>query len=383
MPAEKTRHPSKIKVLLLIDRLGAGGKERQLIELLKGLERRREVECRLAVLANQQTQLLHSHFPDLHKLDTPIHYLDRRSAKDLSAFGRLYRLCRDFQPHILHSWELMCSVYALPLAKMLGIRFINNTIQNAPARIGLMSRVWLRSRLTFPFSDVVLANSRAGLKAYRAPARKSAFIHNGFDLERIQQLQDPQILRRELGIPTSRVVGMVGKFISKKDYPTFIRAGLMLLEKYQDLSFIAVGDGPQLANCRKMIPPAQRDRFIFPGNRQEVESIVNLFDVGVLATFTEGISNAIMEYMALGKPVVATDGGGTGEIVLDGQTGFLVKASDPAALAAKVGYLLDHPMEAQAMGQAGRERLIGEFNLQAMTQQFIELYQQQAGNALL
>lgn len=380
MPAKQARHHPPIKVLLLIDRLGAGGKERQLIELLKGLERRHEVECRLAVLANQQTQLLHSHFPDLHKLDTPIHYLDRTSAKDISVFGRLYRLCRDFQPHILHSWELMCSVYALPLAKMLGIRFINNTIQNAPARIGIMSRVWLRSRLTFPLSDVVLANSRAGLKAYRAPARKRAYIHNGFDLERIQQLQDPPTLRQELGITTSRVVGMVGKFISKKDYPTFIKAGLILLEQYRDLSFIAIGDGPQLEACRKMVPPAQRDRFIFPGNRQEVESIVNLFDVGVLATFTEGISNAIMEYMALGKPVVATAGGGTGEIVLDGQTGFLVKASDPAALAAKIGYLLDHPGEAQVMGQAGRERLIGEFNLQAMTQQFIELYQKLAGN---
>lgn len=380
MPAKQDHHPSPIRVLLLIDRLGAGGKERQLIELLKGLERRSEVECRLAVLANQQTQLLHSHFPDLHKLDTPIHYLDRTSAKDLSVFRRLYRLCRDFQPHLLHSWELMCSVYALPLAKLLGMRFINNTIQNAPARIGFMSRVWLRSRLTFPFSDVVLANSRAGLQAYRAPARRSDYIHNGFDLERIQQLQDPQTLRRALGITTTRVVGMVGKFISKKDYPTFIKAGLKLLEQQRDLSFIAVGDGPQLAQCREMIPPAQRDRFIFPGSRQEVESIVNLFDVGVLATFTEGISNAIMEYMALGKPVVATAGGGTGEIVLDGQTGFLVKASDPAALAAKIGYLLDHPGEAQAMGQAGRERLIGEFNLQAMTQQFIELYQKLAGN---
>ena len=380
MPAKKARHQPPIKVLLLIDRLGAGGKERQLIELLKGLERRREVECRLAVLANQQTQLLHSHFPDLHKLDTPIYYLDRRSAKDISAFGRLYRLCRDFQPDILHSWELMCSVYALPLAKLLGIRFINHTIQNAPARIGFLSRVWLRSRLTFPFSDVVLANSRAGLKAYRAPARKSAYIHNGFDLERIQQLQDPQTLRRELGITTSRVVGMVGKFISKKDYPTFIRAGILLLQQYNDLTLIAVGDGPRLAECRKMIPPAQREYFKFTGNRQEVESIVNLFDVGVLATFTEGISNSIMEYMALGKPVVATAGGGTGEIVLDGQTGFLVKASDPAALAAKIGYLLDHPGKSQAMGQAGRERLIGEFNLQAMTHKFTELYQQLAGS---
>ena len=113
----------------------------------------------------------------------------------------------------------------------------------------------------------------------------------------------------------------------------------------------------------------------FLGNQSDTESIINVFDVGVLATFTEGISNAIMEYMAFSKPVVATDGGGTKEILIHNETGFLVRQSDVEDLANKIEILLDDRSLSTRFGATGKDRLVKEFNLNKMTERYINFYQ--------
>src|SRR5262249_29496798 len=119
----------------------------------------------------------------------------------------------------------------------------------------------------------------------------------------------------------------------------------------------------------------------FLGKQKAVEGIVDTFDIGVLSTFTEGISNSIMEYMALRKPVVATDGGGTKELVVDGETGFLVPPRDPYALAARVDYLLENPDIARRMGEAGESRLRRAFSMNVMIDRSVMLYELAAVHA--
>ncbi|MBI5915526.1 MAG: glycosyltransferase family 4 protein [Bacteroidetes bacterium] len=237
---------------------------------------------------------------------------------------------------------------------------------------------YFRGRLTFPFSDVVLANSEAGLGAYRAPRGKRRFIHNGFDFNRIAHLEDKETLRKRLGVRTPQVVGMVGGFFERKDYGTFIEGGCQLLEACPGLTFLAVGNGPGLPRCRALVPEKYWDRLIFPGMLERVESVMNLFDVGVLLTNTEvhqeGISNSILEYMALGKPVVATTGGGTNEIVVDGLTGFLVPPHNPGAFASQVARLLDNPDLARKLGEQGRQRIREAFSIGKMVGEFRRLY---------
>src|SRR4030095_15980704 len=113
----------------------------------------------------------------------------------------------------------------------------------------------------------------------------------------------------------------------------------------------------------------------FLGKRKNVEEIVATFDIGVLSTFTEGISNSVMEYMALKKPVVATDGGGMRELIVDGEPGFLVPPGNPAALATKIAYLLDHPDMARRMGEAGEARLQREFSITKMVEETVKFYE--------
>jgi glycosyltransferase involved in cell wall biosynthesis len=357
-----------VRILFVADTLGSGGKERQLVELLKGLDGISGVQYCLCLLSRNV------HYDDAKSLNGTVHYLERKVRYDPWIFVRLYSICRKFRPDVIQSWELMCSVYSLPVAKLLGIKFVN-MIRNAPETIPAFGKTWIRSKLTFPFSDLILANSEAGLRAYGIRSVAQRPIHNGFDFNRLKNLESKENVRSRFGINSAKIVGMVGKFHPKKDNATFLRAAIRVCTVRDDVTFLAVGDGVNLERCKKLVPPELAARILFVGKQKQVEAIVNLFDIGVLATFTEGISNSIMEYMALGKPVVATKGGGTAELVIEGVTGFLVGVSDPEEMAKKIIVLLDDPQRAAAMGRSGRERLEREFNLAKMTDDFVRAYE--------
>lgn len=366
-----------MKILFFIDTLRIGGKERRLTELLKALDGHPDVEPELAVMSEE------IFYREVFELNLKIHYLIRRTKKDPRIFLRFYRICRDVRPDIIHCWESMPALYAIPAAKLLRIPLINGMITTVlPRGLQPFTGYWLRSKLTFPFSDAIVANSAAGLQSFAAPVKKSHFIHNGFNFDRLQRVNSPAEIRRHLKITQPKVVGMVARFSHKKNYPGFVQAAQWILQKRNDTVFLAVGGGYDLSRIRRLVDHRFCGRILFTGQRADVDSLINIFTVGVLLTHPdvrEGISNAILEYMAFGKPVVATGGGGTNELVTDRQTGFLVPPGDWRQLAEKILYLLDHPGEAAQMGAAGKERLIRHFSLEKMTEKYLQLYQNLAG----
>ncbi|HSF18515.1 MAG TPA: glycosyltransferase [Vicinamibacteria bacterium] len=362
-----------MKLLLLVSDLSAGGIQRQFVELLKGL--RGKSICPRVVLFSREV-----HYDDIERLGVKTYFLERRIKKDPTVFLKLYKICKEFRPDIIHSWDSMSSIYAVPSAKLLKIKFINFMIQDAPQPAAVSFSESIRSKLTFPFSDMILANSRAGLRSYNAPPERSRFVHNGFDLTRVNRVSETNGVRSRFAIETPHVVGMVARFHIGKDYESYIASATRILERRDDVTFLAVGDGSTLAECRQRVSSTFGDRIKFLGNQRDVESIVNIFDVGVLLTnpnfHGEGISNSIMEYMALGKPVVATRGGGTAEIVDDGKTGFVVEPRNVEAIAERIELLLDDPELADSMGVAGKERLFNNFGLTKMMESFVELYEE-------
>lgn len=367
-----------MKILMATDSLDKGGKERRLLELLKGLQSYGHISCELVLFSKRV------YYKEIFDMDIPIHYLERKPKKDPRVFFRFFQLCKELKPDIIHSWGSMPSVYALPASEGLGIKLVNAMITNAPSVIRFYEGRFIRSKLTFPFSDAIVSNSYAGLESYHAPKKKSFCLHNGFDFKRIANLADPEEIRHKFSIQTPHIVGMVGAFADRKDYKTYIRTAILLLQKRDDVTFLAIGDGKNLPESKMLLPEKFSDRFLFTGLQDKVESIINTFSVGVLSTnqdvHGEGISNAILEYMAIGKPVVATLGGGTAEIVADGETGFLVDPKNPKMMAEKIAYLLDHPEEAQQMGDIGHNRIVVEFNLKDMAEKYNQLYQQVMSN---
>ena len=358
-----------MKIMMIIDSLVRGGRERRLLELIRALVEYDNIQVCL-VLFSKRVE-----YTEVFDLPVKIHYLERNPPKDPRVFLRFFRICKEEAPGIIHSWGWMPSVYAVPTVRLLNIRFINAAITDAPDRMNWLDNRYFRARMTFPFSDMIVGNSRAGLEVYDAPAGKSQCIYNGFDFTRINHLKGVDQVMNQYRIPRGKkIVGMIGAFFDRKDYRTYIQAACQLLEKRQDTIFLAIGDGPLLSEHQQMVPEKHRKQIIFTGMINEVESLINIFDIGVLATFTEGISNSIMEYMVLGKAVVSSGGGGVIEIIRHGENGYVTPTSDPIAMAEKLEELLDRPELRSQMGKNGRELIYELFSIERMEKEYLKLY---------
>jgi glycosyltransferase involved in cell wall biosynthesis len=357
-----------VRILYFIDSLQIGGRERRFVELLKYLRTNTDTEIEVAVMS---ADIGYREYLDL---GVKTHFLIRSGKKDPRIFHLLYKLCGSVRPDILHAWDSMTATYAAPVAKMRRLKFVNNMIADALHNLHKLHPSWVRARLTFPLSDFVVGNSRAGLAVYRAPAGRSACIYNGFDESRVRKVLDSATVRRNLGISTPKVVGMVANFTQLKDYHTYLLAAQRVLGARDDVTFVSVGGGPSLESSKALVQERFRERVRFLGWQSDVESIVSALDIGALATFSEGISNSILEYMGFAKPVVATAGGGTAEIVVDGETGLLVGVRDVGHFAGAMEILLSSPEKAAAMGERGRRRVHEVFSIKAMAERYLEVY---------
>jgi glycosyltransferase involved in cell wall biosynthesis len=357
-----------MKILFFIDSFPAGGKERRLLELMKGLRKKQGIEFELVIMSNDV------HYKEVFDLNIKIHFVIRKTKKDLSVFSQFYRLCKAFGPDIVHCWDSMTAIYLVPVSKLLHIKFVNGMVVDTPAKKNTGNKTWLRAKLTFPFSHIIIGNSEAGLNAYGAPKRKRICIYNGFNFDRIVNLTGKEHIRMELGIDTRFIIGMVASFSIFKDYKTYFDAAQLLLAKRKDITFLAIGDYTDSAESKRIISDEFKEYFRLLGTRSNVESFVNSMDICILATFTEGISNSILEYMSLAKPVIATDGGGTCEIVKDQQTGYLISVSNPEELAAKMEILLNNEVLCNKMGLAGKQRAVDFFSIDKMVNAFVTSY---------
>jgi glycosyltransferase involved in cell wall biosynthesis len=363
-----------MRILFFSDSLLAGGKERRLTELMKALILKPDIEFELVLMSAE------IHYKEVFNLGIHIHYLLRNFKKDLSVFYKFYRICEQYKPDFIHCWDSMTAVIAVPACKLLNIKLINGMVTNTLVKQKVFNKHWIRAKLTFPFSSMVIGNSYAGLKAYNAPAKKSYCIYNGVDPARFDNLKEPSLVRTEIfgdNSDTIFIVGMVATFDERKDYKTLIRVAQELIPHHDELRFILIGNGDNFNEIKNSVPETLLNKIIFLGIRTDVESIVNIFDVGVLLTNSkvhgEGISNSILEYMALEIPVIATKSGGTTEVVEDNLTGFLVSPSNPEELTEKMKKLLSNADLSVSMGLKGKMRVQNFFTINKMVNNYISL----------
>jgi glycosyltransferase involved in cell wall biosynthesis len=356
-----------MKIIFFIDSLRSGGKERRITELMKMLSLNNNIQFELVVMSNDV------HYKEVLDLNIKIHYLIRNTKKDISIFKKFYKICKDYRPDLVHCWDSMTAVYAIPACKLLNIILINGMITDAPLNQNIFNVSWFRARFTFPFSNIILGNSRAGLIAYRAPEKRSFCIHNGFNFERLTIQMDSGKVREELNIKTEFIIGMVASFADSKDYRTYFKAAELLLKSRRDITFLAIGSDTDSIAAKNLVKDTFTENFRFMGKRSNIESLINSMDICVLSTFTEGISNSILEYMALGKPVIATSGGGTDELIEEQKTGFLIHQSEPEELAQKMETLLNDQELRNKFGMAGKERVQKHFSIDKMVNRYISL----------
>ena len=355
-----------MKVLFLINDLSGGGKERQLVELMKGLHAQ-SIAFELAISRNNV------HYKELYELIPAIHIL---ATNRLKALIQLYKIIKNSRVDIVHSFIAETSFIASVCSIFLGFKFVEESVRSAPNRSFFSFKKKTLDRFNYFFANKVISNSKAGLISYRTPEKKSVVIYNGFDFSRISKLKTSTEILTKLAIPKDKfVVGMLANFSHYKDYLTFFEVAEKLLIARNDIVFIAIGGGIELAAYRNKYKAYKE--IVFTGAINNVEEIVSVFDIGVLlSTVNEGISNSIMEYMALGKAVVATSGGGTNELVIDNETGCLIQPFSSEELAEKINYLLDNPDIRIYMGLKGQKRIHNHFNKDKMVNSHIEIYKE-------
>ncbi len=348
-----------IRVVHLVSTLQIGGLEKVVLDLARHADQERFA---LHVLCLDDLGELAPHF------DVPVELLGCARLSKTQAILRVQARLRQLRPDVLHTHNPRPHILGVSAARMAGVPVVVHTKhgRNDPGRW----RTVALNRIASQFTDRVIAvSSDAGAVARqieRIPARKLNVIRNGIDLARF-----PSAPSR----PGARRAVHVARLNPIKDQATLLRATRIVADAMPDMRLDIVGDGPSRAELESLTDELSlRDHVRFLGYRSDVSELLSTADLFVLSSRSEGISLTLLEAMATGLPIVATDVGGNREVVVPGETGLLVPSQDPATMAAAMHELLSQPAIAQQMGAAGRRRAEDEFDLRRVVARYEQLY---------
>lgn len=364
----------------IIYRLGVGGLENGLVNLINRMPAKR---YRHAVICLKDADDFQRR---IKRQDVEVFQLYKQEGHDFGLFWRLFKLLKKLKPSIVHTRNLAAIECQLP-AFLAGvpIRVHGEHGWDSFDPHGENRKYqWLR-RLFKPFVQRYIPLSgelerylteKAGVN--RAIIRR---ICNGVDQEKFQprQIEAPLPDQFPWKPGVDLIVGTIGRMHGVKDQVTLAKAAVSLLKRRPDLSgqikFAMVGDGPLREVCRQLFVENDLESSLWlPGERSDIEKLLPCFDLFVLPSQAEGISNTILEAMACELSVIATDTGGNPDLVENGATGLLVPVGDSDAISQGLEHYIDHPELRREHGKNGQQRVIDHFNLEKMVEQYQSVY---------
>lgn len=361
-----------LRVMFVITSMPVGGAETLLVNLIRRLDRRRFAPelCCLKELG-PLGEVLSGEIPTQSRM--------LRSKFDLRVLPRLVRLFHHRHIDAVITVGAGDKMFWGRLAARLAeVPVIASALHSTgwPDGIGRLNR--LLTPITDAFIGVAAAHGQHLHEVEGFPAQKVHVIPNGIDTERFAPLPDTHRLRESLGIdPSAPVVGIVAALRPEKNHRLFLRAAQTVHTKLPQTRFVIVGDGPERAGLEQEARErGLSDAVMFLGTRDDVPQVVATFDLFTLTSDNEANPVSILEAMALGKPVVATDVGSVAQSVREAVTGYLVPAGDHAALAQRWLELLYNPLEAHSLGAAGREHVVKYGSLGTMVRGYEQLLEQ-------
>jgi sugar transferase (PEP-CTERM/EpsH1 system associated) len=367
----------------VVFRFDTGGLENGLVNLINHMPADR---YRHAVIALTQITDFRER---VKRTDVEFIALDKPPGHAVKLYPRLVSLFRRLRPDVVHTRNLAALECALP-AWWAGVpvRVHGEHGRDVEDIDGTNRKYqWLR-RAYRPWVTHYVALSRdlAGYLGDKVgvPPERVSQVYNGVDIDRFRPADGPPAVPEGCPFDPSRhwLVGTVGRMQTVKDQPMLARAFVRLLAQHPALRervrLVMVGSGPLLAEARRIVEQAGLANHCWlPGERADVAEVMRVLSCFALPSQAEGISNTILEAMASGLPVVATDVGGNAELVEAGRTGLVVAPMNDEAMAGAIARLALDPAAAAAMGRAGRVRAVGQFSLQAMVARYQGIYDQQ------
>lgn len=359
-----------IKLLLLIPTLDRSGAEKQLMLLATHLPRS---EFKVHVVALTRAG---PYANELAAAGIPVTVLGKRFKGDPVAWWRLRTLLKTWRPDVLHTWLFAANTYGrLAAGRRPSFPIVVSERCVDSWKSGW--QIWLDRKLAGRMTRLV-GNSQSVADFYRGqglPPEKITVIQNGIEVPAVSECARAD-LRRELGIPQeSHVVGYIGRLARQKRVLDLVWAFELIRVMHGEVCFVIVGDGPEREKLEKFahkLEVGQRIKFL--GHRDDTPRLLSALDVFWLASDFEGQSNSIMEAMAAGLPVVASDISPNRELVIPGETGWLAGVGNRVEFATLAERLLLDPALARQFGEAGRNRIAASFSVERMVEAYSRLY---------
>ena len=343
-----------LRTVFLLQDLKFGGTQTQALALARGLPTDR-FAVELWTLAAGE---------DLDPAPVPRVRLANGRVVFARAIAALWRALKKYPPDLLVLWTVVPNRWGRILGRWAGARtIIGNCRDGSAPRRQHERRLWR-------WADCVVCNSesqrRELVESLGVPVPRVAVIHNGVETGRFAPgptLREPVLLN-------------VARLVPKKDHATLLAAFRIVRQRRPDVRLRVAGDGPLAAKLREAaadLPPGSVDWL---ASRRDPVPLYRDCAALVLSSRVEGLPNVALEAMACGRPVVATRVDGIPEVVEDGRTGLLVPPGDPGRLAEALLELLADPARAEAMGVAGREKIVSSFSMEAMIQRYAAVFEQ-------
>jgi glycosyltransferase involved in cell wall biosynthesis len=374
-----------INVLQLIHAFIEGGSERQMIQLTKLLLESGKYRVHVACLDGTgalRQEIDRLGFSEVAEFPLTSFY-DSNMLLQLRRFRDHVRK-RDIR--LVHTHDFYSNIFGMAGSALSGV-----PVRMASRRETQGMRTQNQKRgelLAFKLAHRIIANAEAvrdQLLLEGVPGKKISVVYNGLDLARLtpQSSTRSEILTL-LGLsameetPGLKFVTIVANLKHDvKDHPMFLRAARRIQAAVPEARFLIAGTGELLAPMRALAAELGiGSHSFFLGRCAQVPELLSISDVCVLSSKAEGFSNAILEYMAAEKPVVATNVGGAREAVIEGETGYLVASNDDEKMAQRIVDLLRNPELALSMGQAGRRRVETRFSCQAQLGKTEQIYEE-------
>lgn len=355
-----------IPICYIIGQLGKGGAEKQLYELLKGMSRN--------VFSPTVISLSHGGYweKEIQRLGIPVITLPRKKHFEFTRLIRLIKLLHTIKPQIVHTYMFSANSYGRIAAILTGVPVVIASERSLPELKKDKNRYqFFWDKLLAVLSDGIICNSSTAAHALIANhafhAGKVFVVHNG--------IHENGFLRENNGKNEKRfapkVIGTIGGLSPQKNHKLFLDMAKAILDApgNRAVKFIIVGDGPlrnELEEYSRRV--GIENNVIFTGERGDIFKLLQGMDIFVMTSLYEGMSNAIMEAMLAGLPVVATDVGGNRELIIQNETGYLCPLHDTASLVAEVADLINNESNAKRLGENGRRKILKEFTMEKMIQ---------------
>ncbi|MBI3406098.1 MAG: glycosyltransferase [Acidobacteria bacterium] len=365
----------KRRILLFTDSFIHGGTERQFVETLRRLDREK-YEIFVGCLKRSGPFLAEVEAMGFPIVEFPIAKL--YGMETLKQGMQLLGFIREKRIDVVHCFDFYTNVFAIPVARLAVVPVVlAGRREMAVDRTPWQQRA---IRMACSMATGVVANSRAAGSRFSGwrdgESKKLTVIPNSLDLDTFRADRPASDVRKELSFSAETpLVGILAALRPEKDHVTFLRAAGILAKDFPQAHFLLIGDGTErlrLETLTSQMGIAERVHFL--GGRNDISNLLPAMDVLALSSVTESFPNAILEGMAAALPVVATNFGGTPELVEEGKTGFLVPVGDSVAMAARIAELLREPSMGRSMGAAGRARVEREFTPQKMKERLEGLY---------